>query len=82
MVLYCLLDSIPGERTILPFLTVTEKRIKLCAVHIAADSTPPMPDHVLEFPAVNLSDFLTEDLLQGIRAEDDPLELMGSAIAT
>ena len=82
MVLYSLLDSIPGERTILPFLTVTEKRIKLCAVHLAPDSAPPLPDPVLDFPAVNLSDSATEDLLQGTGAEDNSLELMGSAIDT
>ena len=47
------------------------------AVHLVPDSPPPMPDPVLDFPAVNLLDSATEDLLQQIEAADDPLELMG-----
>ena len=54
----------------------------LCAVHLTQDSAPPIPDPVLDFPAVNLSDSTTINLLQGIGAEDYPLELMGSAIDT
>ena len=57
--------------------TVTHNKIKLCAVHLEPDSTPaPMLDAILDFPALELSDSATEDRLQRIQTEDEPLDII------
>ena len=54
-------------------LTVTQKKIKLCAVHLKADTPLPLPDSVLDFPPVDFSHSATEKLLQQIDTEENPL---------
>lgn len=76
------LDVILVSSTILDGIrqTVTHKKTKLCPVHLQPDSTPPpIPDPILDFPALQLSDSATEDLLQRIQTEEDPLAIMDAS---
>ena len=44
--------------------------------HPEEDTIPPMPNPILDFPVANLSDFVTEVILDKIHAEDDPLDVV------
>lgn len=57
--------------------TITKKKIKLCATHLQPDTPLPLPEPILDnIPDVSLSVSATEDILQRIEAEDDPLDML------